>query len=108
MATMKTLSHRMQRFLMGLAPMVLCCTTGCVSSMGIATPWENLTKKDELPKDSHVLTGGRGLQRDPIDPAEKQELDNAIRVFEDKKYAEAEVQFHKLVRSHSEARWWEI
>src|SRR5262245_49244185 len=88
--------------------MLLCCTTGYLSSLGIATPWEKSTTKPAANKDSLVLHGGRGREQATMATTAKQELDAAIRVFEEKNYAEAEVLFHKLVRLHSEPRWWEI
>jgi tetratricopeptide (TPR) repeat protein len=104
----KTPSDRIRRVPYAFLPMLLLCTTGCLSSMGIVTPWENAAKKTETPKDNLVLTGNRGLERAPIDPGAMQELEAAKQVLEQKKYAEAEVLFHKLVRAHSERQWWEI
>jgi outer membrane protein assembly factor BamD (BamD/ComL family) len=98
----------MRRVVCALSPLLLCCTTGCLSSLGIATPWEKAIAKNEAPKESLTLTGGRGLEREAMDPVAKQELDAARQMMDQQKYAEAEVMFHKLVRNHSEPRWWEI
>jgi outer membrane protein assembly factor BamD (BamD/ComL family) len=87
-------------------PMLLCFTTGCVTG-GFTPPWKKDQTKLEPPKDNIVLTG-MGLERMPIDPGIRQELDAGKRLFDQKKYAEAEVVFHKIVRSNTPAEWWEI
>ncbi len=76
--------------------------------MGIATPWEKYTAKAEGPKDSITLTGGKGLERAPMDPAAHQEIEAGKRLLEEKKHDQAEVVFHKLVRANSEKSWWEF
>lgn len=90
-----------------VTPMLLCLMTGCVSAGGFTPPWKKTeSAKTDGPKESFTLGAG-GLYREPMDPAAAQELEGAKRLFDEKKYAEAETQFHKLVRAHSSPSWWE-
>lgn len=89
-----------------VTPMLLVAMTGCASFGGFTPPWKKEAKA-EGPKDSAVLSGA-GFYREPVDPGAAQELEAAKRMFEDKKYAQAEPLFHKLVRSNSDPRWWEV
>ena len=88
----------------------MCLTTGCVSTGGgFALPWQKAdAPKIDGPKDSITLTGSRGIEREPMDPGARQQLEAAKRLFDDKKYAQAESAFHQLVRANSEPRWWEF
>ncbi len=71
-------------------PLVLCLMTGCAfTGQGFTAPWKKSTAKVDGPKDSLSLTG-RGLVREPIDPKSREELDAALRLFQEKKYAAAE------------------
>jgi outer membrane protein assembly factor BamD (BamD/ComL family) len=92
------------------APVLLGLMTGCTSlgGGGFSLPWSNTADKAEGPKDSLVLTGGRGLERDPINAELQRDLDAAKRLFDEKKYAEAEPLFHKLVKFQAESHWWEF
>ena len=96
------------RYRFGLAPLLLCFATGCLSNMGFTTPWDKHVAKAEGPKDSLTLTGAGGLERAPVDPGLRQEFEAAKRLFDEKKYAEAEPAFHRLVRANSEPQWWEF
>ncbi len=91
------------------APLLVCVMTGCASmGGGFTPPWKKAEAKVEGPKDTITLTGGIGLQREPIDDASRQDFDAAKRLFDEKKYAQAEPLFHKLVKFPAEAQWWEI
>ncbi len=87
--------------------MLLCLTTGCATAGGFTPPWKKADATVDGPKDSLTLTGG-GLYREPMDPAVAQELDAARRLFDEKKYAQAEPLFQKIVRANSDPRWWEV
>ena len=80
-----------------LAPMLVCVMAGCTSTGGFTAPWNKTAAKADAPKDNLILTGGRGLEREPIDPGLRQELDTAKRLMLDKKYAEAAKLFDGLV-----------
>jgi outer membrane protein assembly factor BamD (BamD/ComL family) len=82
--------------------------TGCTSLGGFTPFWKKTEAKADGPKDSVVLTGGRGLERDPIDAELQRDVDAAKRLFDEKKYAEAEPLFHKLVKFQAEPHWWEF
>jgi outer membrane protein assembly factor BamD (BamD/ComL family) len=85
-----------------------CCLTGCASFGSFTPPWKTADAKkdkDKGPKDSLVLTGGRGLEREPIDPGLQQELDTAKRLMQEKKYAEAEQLYHKLMLPGEDKTW---
>jgi outer membrane protein assembly factor BamD (BamD/ComL family) len=94
-----------------LAPVLMCLVTGCASLPGgdwFTPPWKKPdAAKVETPKDQITLTAG-GMQREVADSAAQQELEGAKRLFEDKKYAQAEPIFHKLANMHAEAKWWEF
>jgi len=84
----------------------MCLMTG-FATVGFTPPWKKAEDKIEAPRDNITLTGG-GLERVPIDSKDRQELEAAKRLFEEKKFAQAEPLFHKLVKVHSEREWWEI
>lgn len=94
-----------------LAPILMCLMTGCASLPGgewFTPPWKKPdTAKVEGPKDQITLTAG-GLKRDVADSAAQQELEGAKRLFEDKKYAQAEPIFHKLATLHQDVQWWQL
>jgi outer membrane protein assembly factor BamD (BamD/ComL family) len=93
------------------APVILCMMTGCASLPGgMGGLFQNKDKdaKADGPKDSIVLTGGRGLEPAVVDSELRKELDAAKRLFDEKKYAQAEPLFHKLVIFHAEPNWWEF
>ncbi len=89
-----------------LVPILLCLTTGCATG-GFTPPWKTEPAKVEGPKDDIVLTGA-GLERLPTDPTTQREFEAAKRLFDDKKYAQAEVLFHKIVHAHADPEWWEF
>ncbi|MBI3821636.1 MAG: tetratricopeptide repeat protein [Planctomycetes bacterium] len=88
-------------------PVLLCVMTGC-TSMGFTPPWKKTEAKAEGPKDSITLVGGRGFVAVPVDPEVQREFDAAKRLFDEKKYAQAEPLFNKLVKLQAEPHWWEI
>lgn len=94
--------------MLALAPTLLWLATGCALPGGFTPPWKSPDPpKVEGPKDQVTLTSG-GMKHETIDSAFKQELEGAKRLFEDKKYAEAEPIFHKLAYMNPEPKWWEI
>ena len=91
-----------------LAPMLVCVMAGCTSTGGFTAPWNKTAAKADAPKDNLILTGGRGLEREPIDPGLRQELDTAKRLMLDKKYAEAEKIYHKLMLPGLPSSWFDV
>lgn len=89
------------------APVLLCVVTGC-TTMGFAPPWKKSQAKDIGPKDSITLVGGHGFSTMPVDPELQRDFDAAKRLFDEKKYSQAEPMFHRLVRLQSEPQWWEF
>jgi outer membrane protein assembly factor BamD (BamD/ComL family) len=91
------------------APVLLCMlTTGCASTSWFTPPWKKTEAKADGPKDTFVLTGGQGLERVPLDDPLRQDYDAAKRLFDEKKYKEAEPLFHKIAERSAEAKWWEF
>ncbi len=93
-----------------LASALMCLFTGCATlpGGGFTPPWKNNDPpKVDVPKDQVTLTAG-GMKRETVDSAEQQELEGAKRLFEDKKFAQAEPIFHKLANMHNEPKWWEV
>lgn len=90
-----------------VVPLFLCVVSGCTSTGGFAPPWKKPQAKQEGPKDAFVMTGG-GMERIVVDDATRQEFDTARRLFDEKKYAQAEPMFHKLVKLNREPAWWEF
>jgi outer membrane protein assembly factor BamD (BamD/ComL family) len=91
-----------------VAPIMLCVMTGCTSMGGFHPPWKKSEAKNEVPQDSIILTGARGLEREPVSDAVRQEFDAAKRLFDEKKYAEAEPLFRKLIKLERDPNWWEL
>jgi outer membrane protein assembly factor BamD (BamD/ComL family) len=85
-------------------PVLIVLTGGCTSTGGFVPPWKKEAKADG-PKDNVILTGGRGLEREPIPSGLQQELDTAKKLHLDKKYAEAEKLYHKLMLPGEEKTW---
>lgn len=89
---------------MTLAPLFLCLITGCTAlgDGGLFTPpWKKEKAKVVGPKDSLTIGSGGGGQsgpRDLIDPAVRNELDTAQRLFREKNFADAEKIFHKFAQ----------
>ena len=91
------------------APILLCLMTGCSTLPGGGGGlFQKAPAKADGPKDSITLTGGRGLEPAVVDSELQREFDGAKRLFDEKKYAQAEPLFHKLVKIHAEPSWWEI
>jgi TolA-binding protein len=88
-----------------LVPVFIVLTSGCTTTGGFVPPWKKTEAKVDGPKDNVILTGGRGLEREPIDPGLQQELDTAKRLAQEKKYAEAEKLYHKLMLPGEEKSW---
>ena len=61
-------------------PVFILLTSGCTSTGGFAPPWKKTEVKADGPKDNVTLTGGRGLEREPVDPGLQKELDTAKRL----------------------------
>jgi TolA-binding protein len=91
-----------------IAPILLCAITGCTATGGFNPPWKKTEAKADGPKDGFTLTGARGMEREPVSDELRQEFDAAKRLFDEKKYAQAEPLFHKLVKFDRETRWWEF
>lgn len=95
-----------------LAPILLSICAGCVGLPGLggSTPPPVQVPdppRIETPKNQIVPAGG--IAKDiGVNPAHQQELDGAKRLFDEKKYAEAEPIFHRLANLHPEQRWWEV
>ena len=87
-----------------IAPWLLCLVTGCATS-GFTPPWRKAETKFDGPKDNVVITE-RGMEREGVDAAGRQELDAAKHLFQEQKYAEAEKLFHKLAIPDSSTRWF--
>jgi outer membrane protein assembly factor BamD (BamD/ComL family) len=87
------------------ASLLICVMTGCTSTGGFAPPWKKAEVKADAPKDNFTLTGGRGLERELVDPGLRQELDTAKRLAQEKKYAEAERLYHKLQLPGQDKAW---
>jgi len=88
-----------------VAPLLLCMVAGCASG-GIQMPWEKKLDKAAIPKDS-ISISGRGLIHEPMDPKSRQELDAAQRLFQEKKFSEAEKYYHQIAAG-DEYRWWDV
>ena len=101
--------HHARRCVLAALAALLSLTTGCTSfGTYFKTPWEKAdAKKLDGPKENISLTGA-GLTREPMDPGAKQEIEAAKRLIDEKKYAEAETAFHKLVSTNTEASWWQV
>ena len=91
-----------KRLLSAVAPVLLCLMTGCASFGGFTPPWKKADAKIESPRQEVVLASLGGLQPVVIDDATRQEFDNARKLFDEKKYAQAEPMFHKLVKLKTE------
>ncbi len=87
---------------MTLAPLFLSLIAGCSTfdnGSFFTPPWKKSASKAGGPKDSLMIgdyapsTGGG---REAADPAVRAELDGAQRLFQEKKFAEAEKIFHQL------------
>ncbi len=96
--------------MLALMPMLMWLTTGCASlpGGGFTPPWKSPdTPKVVPPNDPITQTGGSMKPNGGQSPAQ-QELDGAKRLFDAKKYAEAEPTFHKLANMIPEPHWWEF
>jgi hypothetical protein len=90
-----------------ITPCLLCLLTGCGTTSGFTMPWSKPEPKLEIPKDTVVITD-RGLEREPILPVTRQQMEAAKYLFDTKKYAEAEVVFHRLGIRPDAPPWWDL
>jgi len=90
------------------APLLVCMVAGCATGGGggFTMPWQKQADKGAGPKDSISLSG-RGLIHEPMDAKSREKLDTAQRLFQEKKYAEAEGLYHRIA-TQDDFRFWEM
>jgi outer membrane protein assembly factor BamD (BamD/ComL family) len=92
------------------APMLVCLVAGCAATGG-GTSWfskrpDPIAKAAAAPQRNQSLSG-RGMVLEPMDAKSRQNLDDAQRLFQEKKYADAQKLYHQITLG-DEANWWDV